>query len=149
MSKFFQALLTGIFFTFILDFFIFLGIKLNYIDFYEIDLYYNILFADNQSFILYTIFSAIIGYVVIYVNNNKVSAIILGILLFITSLTLISPIGYQLGEMMFMQKNATLQDERHTYVGDIYYDGRKRVTFYDYNLKKVINLDKNRLKGKD
>jgi len=149
MSKFFQALLTGIFFTFILDFFIFLGIKLNYIDFYEIDLYYNILFADNQSFILYTIFSAIIGYVVIYVNNNKVSAIILGILLFITSLTLIPPIGYQLGEMMFMQKNVTLQDERHTYVGDIYYDGRKRVTFYDYNLKKVINLDKNRLKGKD
>ena len=149
MSKFFQALLTGIFFTFILDFFIFLGIKLNYIDFYEIDLYYNILFADNQSFILYTIFSAIIGYVVIYVNNNKVSAIILGILLFITSLTLISPIGYQLGEMMFMQKNVTLQDERLTYVGDIYYDGRKRVTFYDYNLKKVINLDKNRLKGKD
>ena len=149
MSKFFQALLTGIFFTFILDFFIFLGIKLNYIDFYEIDLYYNILFADNQSFILYTIFSAIIGYVVIYVNNNKVSAIILGILLFITSLTLISPIGYQLGEMMFMQKNVTLQDERHTYVGDIYYDGRERITFYDYNLKKVINLDKNRLKGKD
>ena len=149
MSKFFQALLTGIFFTFILDFFIFLGIKLNYIDFYEIDLYYNILFADNQSFILYTIFSAIIGYVVIYVNNNKVSAVILGILLFITSLTLISPIGYQLGEMMFMQKNVTLQDERHTYVGDIYYDGRERVTFYDYNLKKVINLDKNRLKGKD
>ncbi len=149
MSKFFQAFLTGIFFTFILDFFIFLGIKLNYIDFYEIDLYYNILFADNQCFILYAIFSAIIGYVVIYVNNNKVSAIILGILLLITSLTLISPIGYQLGEMMFMQKNATLQDERHTYVGDIYYDGRTRVTFYDYNLKKVINLDKNRLKGKN
>lgn len=149
MSKFFQALLTGIFFTFILDFFIFLGIKLNYIDFYEIDLYYNILFADNQSFVLYTIFSAIIGYVVIYVNNNKVSAIILGTLLFITSLTLIAPIGYQLGEMMFMQKSATLQDEKHTYVGDIYYDGRTRITFYDYNLKKVINLDKNRLKGKD
>ncbi len=149
MSKFFQALLTGIFFTFILDFFIFLGIKLNYIDFYEIDLYYNILFADNQCFILYTIFSVIIGYVVIYVNNNKVSAIVLGILLFITSLTLISPIGYQLGEMMFMQKNTTLQDERRTYVGDIYYDGRSRVTFYDYNLKKVINLDKNRLKGKN
>ena len=149
MSKFFQAFLTGIFFTFILDFFIFLGIKLNYIDFYEIDLYYNILFADNQCFILYAIFSAIIGYVVIYVNNNKVSAIVLGTLLFITSLTLIPPIGYQLGEMMFMQKNATLQDERHTYVGDIYYDGRTRVTFYDYNLKKVINLDKNRLKGKN
>ena len=149
MSKFFQALLTGIFFTFILDFFIFLGIKLNYIDFYEIDLYYNILFADNQCFILYAVFSAIIGYLVIYLNNNKVSAIILGILFSITALTLVPPIGYKLGEMMLMKNNTTLQDERHTYVGDIYYDGRERVTFYDYNLKKVINLDKTRLKGKN
>ena len=149
MSKFFQAFLTGIFFTFILDFFIFLGIKLNYIDFYEIDLYYNILFADNQCFILYAIVSAIIGYVVIYVNDNKKSAIVLGVLLFTTTLTLIPPVGYKLGEMMLMQKNSTLQDERHTYVGDIYYDGRSRVTFYDYNLKKVINLDKTRLKGEN
>jgi len=149
MSKFFQALLTGIFFTFILDFFIFLGIKLNYIDFYEIDLYYNILFADNQCFILYTVVSAIIGYIVIYLNNNKTSAIVLGVLFFITALTLIPPIGNKLGEMVLMQKDTTLQDERHTYVGDIYYDGRSRVTFYDYNLKKVVNLDKNRLKGKN
>ncbi len=149
MSKFFQALLTGIFFTFILDFFIFLGIKLNYIDFYEIDLYYNILFADNQCFILYAVVSAIIGYIVIYLNNNKTSAIVLGVLFFITALTLIPPIGNKLGEMVLMQKDTTLQDERHTYVGDIYYDGRSRVTFYDYNLKKVINLDKKRLKGKD
>ena len=149
MSKFFQALLTGMFFTFILDFFIFLGIKLNYIDFYEINVYYNILFADNQYFILYAVFSAIIGYLVIYLNNNKVSAIILGILFSITALTLVPPIGYKLGEMMLMKNNTTLQDERHTYVGDIYYDGRERVTFYDYNLKKVINLDKTRLKGKN
>ena len=149
MSKFFQALLTGIFFTFILDFFIFLGIKLNYIDFYEIDLYYNILFADHQCFILYAIVSAIIGYIVIYVNNNKTSAIVLGVLFFMTALTLIPPVGYKLGEMVLMKKNTTLQDERHTYVGDIYYDGRSRVTFYDYNFKKIINLDKTRLKGKN
>ena len=104
MSKFFQAFLTGIFFTFILDFFIFLGIKLNYIDFYEIDLYYNILFADNQCFILYAIFSALIGYIVIYMNNNKVSAIVLGILFATAALTLVPPIGYKLGEIIFMKK---------------------------------------------
>jgi len=149
MNKFFQALLTGIFFTFILDFFIFLGIKLNYIDFYEIDLYYNILFADNQCFVLYAIFSAIIGYLVIYVNNNKVSAIVLGVFFSIAALTLIPPIGHKLGEVILMKKNTTLQDERHTYVGDVYYSGRTKVTFYDYNLKRVINLDKNRLKGEN
>jgi len=149
MNKFFQALLTGMFFAFILDFFIFLGIKLNYIDFYEIDLYYNILFADNQCFILYALVSALIGYIVIYLNNNKTSAIVLGLLFSISALTLVPPIGNMLGEMMLMTKNTTLKDAKHTYIGDIYYDGRDRVTFYDYNLKKVINLDKNRLKGKN
>ena len=149
MSKFFQALLTGMFFTFILDFFIFLGIKLNYIDFYNIDLYYNILFADNQCFLLYAIISALIGYVVIYLNNNKISAIVLGILFFIAALTLIQPVGYKLGEMILMTKDTTLKDKKDTYIGDIYYNGRTKVTFYDYNLKKVISLDKNRLKGRN
>lgn len=149
MSKFFQALLTGVFFTFILDFFIFLGIKLHYIDRYEIDLYYNILFADNQYFILYAIFSALIGYVVIYLNNNKTSAIILGSLFSIVALTLIPPIGNSLGELVLMKKNVTLKDKIHTYTGDIYYDGRTKITIYDYELQKIITLDKNRLKGEN
>jgi len=146
MSKFFQAFLTGIFFTFILDFFIFLGIKLNYIDFYNINLYYNILFADHQNIYIYTIFSIFIGYLVIYVNDNKTSTIILAVLFSLVSLSLIQPIGNSLGELMLMSKNITLQDSKHTYIGDIYYNGRKKITFYDYELKKVITLDKNRLK---
>ena len=149
MSKFFQALLTGIFFTFILDFFIFLGIKMNYIDRYEIDLYYNILFADNQCFILYAVFSALIGYIVIYLNNNKISAIILATLFSIVALTLIPPIGNSLGELVFMKKNVTLKAKKHTYIGDLYYDGRDKITFYDYELQRMITLDKNRLKGEN
>ena len=149
MTKLFQAFLTGIFFTFILDFFIFLGIKLNYIDFYNIDLYYNILFADHQNIYLFSIFSIIIGYVVIYVDNNKISTVILGALFAVVSLGLIKPVGNSLGELMLMSKNITLQDSRHTYIGDIYYDGRKKITFYDYELKKVIILDKKRLINKN
>lgn len=149
MSKFFQALLTGVFFTFILDFFIFLGIKMNYINRYEIDLYYNILFADNQCFILYLIFSVLIGYIVIYFDSNKMSAIILGILFSIAALTLIPPIGDSIGKLIFMKKNVTLIDKKHTYRGDIYYEGREKITFYDYELQKMITLNKKRLKGKN
>lgn len=138
MSKFFQAFLTGIFFTFILDFFIFLGIKQNYIDFYEIDLYYNILFADHQNIYIYSLLSAIIGYLIIYVNNNKLSAIVLGGMFFIASLTLIPTFGHSLGEMILMKKNVTLKTKKYTYKGDIYYKGRDRTTFYDYELQKTI-----------
>ena len=145
MTKFFQALLTGVFFTFILDFFLFLGIKINYIDFYNIDLYYNILFADHQNIYIYTICSILIGYIIIYIDNNKISTIILAILFVTVSLSLIKPIGKSIGESLLMTKNITLQDTKHTYIGDIYYDGRKNITFYDHELKKVIILDKKRL----
>ena len=146
MSKFFQAFLTGVFFTFILDFFLFLGIKLNYIDVIEIDLYYNILFADNQNIYIYLLFSAIIGYLVMYVNYYKLSAFIIGTLFVIVSLTLIEPIGYSVAQMIFMKKNVTLYDKKFTYKGDIYYDGRDNITFYDYELNKIILLDKKDLK---
>ena len=146
MSKFFQAFLTGIFFTFILDFFLFLGIKENYIDLHEIDLYYNILFADHQCWLLYGVVSAILGFIIIYLDKNKISAIVLGTLLFLVSLTLIPPIGNTLGEVMFMQKNVTLKDSRHTFIGDIYYSGRTQITFYEYELDKIIILEKKDLK---
>ncbi len=146
MSKFILAFLSGIFFTFILDFFLFLGIKLNYIDYYEIDVYYNILFADHQSIIAYALSTLILGYITIYIDNNKLSAIVLGVLFFIVSLTLIPPIGKSVGTMLLMQKNVTLKDHRYTYKGDIYYEGRKNITFYDYDLDKIITLEKKDLK---
>ncbi len=138
MNKFFQALLTGIFFTFILDFFIFLGIKQNYIDFYDINVYYNILFADHQNIYIYSLFSFIIGYLIIYVNKNKLSAIVVGAMFFIASLTLVPTIGHSLGEMVLMQKNITLKTAKNTYKGDIYYRGRAKTTFYDYERQKTI-----------
>ena len=148
MSKAIQALLTGMFFTFFIDFFIFLGLKQNYIDFYEIDLYYNILFADHQSAYLFFGVSIILGFIVIYKNNNKLSIIVIGILSLFALSTLTHSVGYTLGEMMFMEKNKFIKDGRYSYHGDIYYNGRTQITFYDYELKKIIILDKNRLKGK-
>ncbi|QOY54048.1 hypothetical protein HUE87_09170 [Candidatus Sulfurimonas marisnigri] len=142
MSKIVQALLTGIFFTFILDFFIFLGIKLNYIDFYEIDLYYNILFADNQNIYIFSFFSILIGFIITYINKNKITFSTLGLFFFFAMLTLIEPIGYSLGESMFMKKNSTLKDKKFTFYGDIYYEGRTKITFYDHELKKTILLNK-------
>ncbi len=146
MNKLFQAFLTGVFFTFILDFFLFLGIFLNYIKYYEIDLYYNILFADHQNIYIYLIFSFFIGWIIIYLNNNKISVIILGVLSALSLSTLIPSIGYDAGELMLMKKNMSYQDSRFTYHGDVYYDGREQITFYDNGLKKIILLDKKELK---
>ncbi len=145
MSKLLQALLSGIFFTYILDFFLFLGIKLNYIDVYEIDLYYNILFADNQNIFIFSFLSIFIGYLVIYLQSNKIKFSIIGIMFILSFSTLIQPIGHSVATMMLMQKNQTLKNSRHIFIGDIYYSGRKTITFYDYELQKMIILDKKEL----
>lgn len=146
MSKVIQALLSGMFFTFFIDFFIFLGILLNYIDFYEIDLYYNILFADNQNIYLFFSVSIIFGYLIMYVKSNKVTVYTIGFVSIIALSTLFHPIGHQLGEYLFMSKNKTLYSEKRSFTGDIYYDGRDKITFYDYKLKKIITLNKKELK---
>ncbi|MCK9491502.1 MAG: hypothetical protein M0Q24_05380 [Sulfurimonas sp.] len=142
MTKALQALLTGMFVTFILDFFIFLGLLKNYIDFYEIKVYYNVLFVDHQNIFLFMFFSIIIGFSLIYVKNLKISALFISLLFIISLSTLYPSVGYALGEKMFMQKNVTLNDKKNFFVGDIYYEGREIITFYDYDLKKTILLKK-------
>jgi len=146
MSKFFQAFLMGMLFTFILDFFIFLGIKQNYIDFYEIDLYYNILFADNQNIYLYLALTLITGFIIIYTTSNKFTLLITGTLLTLAFSTLIPPIGHSLGAKLFMKENATLYTKKYSYTGTIYYSGREKVVMYDNALQKKITLNKKELK---
>jgi len=145
MSKVIQALLSGIFFTFILDFFLFLGIKLHYIDTLEIDLYYNILFADNQNIFLFIFFTALLGYVTLY-QSYKISLIVLGTLFMLTLATLIPPIGYKVAESILLEHDKTLYTKSFIYKGDIYYDGRKELYFYDYKLDKMLKFDKNKIK---
>lgn len=145
MSKLVQALFSGMFFTFILDFFLFLGIKLHYIDFYEIDLYYNILFADNQNIFIFTFFSILIGYLVIYIDSNKLKLIVIGSFFIISFSTLIPSIGHGLGEFLLLKKEQKLQNKKHTFIGDTYYNGRDTVVFYDYDLDKMIILQKKEL----
>ncbi|NPA59632.1 MAG: hypothetical protein GXO30_04085 [Epsilonproteobacteria bacterium] len=146
MSKLFQALFSGMFVTFILDFFLFLGIKENYIDFYEIDVYYNILFADHQNIYIFFSLSIVLGFIITYINKTKLSLSIIFFLAIIPFASLIPSVGYSLGEMMLMSKNVTLKDDKYTYIGDIYYDGRDEIVFYDKEIKKQIKLKKELIK---
>jgi hypothetical protein len=146
MSKSVQALLSGLFITFLLDFFLFLGIFQNYIRVHEIDLYYNILFVDNQSIILFILVSILLGYLVVY-QNSKFSLTVISILTIFSLSTLITPIGKVVAEILLMKKDVQVKTKNYSYRGDILYDGRKNITFYDYKFKKILTLDKNKIVG--
>ena len=145
MSRAIQLLLTGIFFTFILDFFLFLGVKLNYIDPLGFTLYYNILFADNQNFLLFFTLSIFIGWL-LYFTKNIIRIPVMLLFFALSFTTLIPSVGKAVGEWLFMKPNVTLHDKKFTFHGDIYYIGREKVLFYDHDLKKMIELDKKNLK---
>jgi hypothetical protein len=147
MSKLFQALLSGIFFTYFIDFFLFLGVKINYIDFFKIDIYYNILFADSQNIYIFTLFSLLIGYITIYIRSIFIKVFVVGGLFILSLSTLIAPIGYSIGEKLFMKKNVTLHDKKYNFIGNIRYIKRDGIIFYDKELKKQIILKKSLLKA--
>ncbi len=143
MSKLTLALLSGMFFTFILDFFLFLSFKLHYIDVYGIDLYYNILFADNQNGFLFLLFTIILGYLSVYFKNMTITAAILGVLLSgVIALNIVPSLGKRVATMVLMKPDQRLFDGRHIYHGDIYYDGRNEIYMYDNDLKRIITIEK-------
>jgi hypothetical protein len=146
MSKFFQAFLTGAFFTFILDFQLFLGIKLNYIDRYEIDEYYNILFADHQNLLYIIPLVILIGFITTYPKSPKTALITLGALFTITLLVFIPSIGERVGANLFQEKDVRYYDGRYQYKGTLYYESRQKVTLFDEELQRLITLNKKDLK---
>ena len=148
MTKIIQAFLSGVFFTFILDFFLFLGIKLNYIDPLGIEVYYNILFWDHQNIYLFLVLSALLGYIVMFLPN-KVRLPVMTALFALVFATLYPPIGKAVAEAMLMRKDVVLHNDKFAFYGDIYYIGRNKITFYDKDLKKVILLDKNEILEKE
>ena len=142
MIKFVQAFLTGLFFTFILDFNLFLGIKLHYIDHHGIDVYYNTLFADNQNGLLFFALVAVLGWITMYWKWRKTAWGVMFVL-FTGSFALMIPgVGLKAGELMFRKPNVQISLPPHVYRGDIVYTDRNQLYFYDTDLQRQIKLPK-------
>jgi hypothetical protein len=125
--KLFNALFFGAVFVLLLDFLIFVGLKLNYFDYYGIDIYFNTLFADNQQWLFLFIAAIMLGYAMLYLRGNAFFDRIYILLVLLSALTFYPPIGKALGERLFMQK-----DRKVTLLGkpmrvDILYVGRDRI----------------------
>ena len=145
--KLVTALLAGAFFTFFIDFFLFLGFFLNYIQAQEIDVYYNILFADHQNFILFFFGVVVFGYLFIFLKNMKIAVVIFALSFALTNLTLLPSIGMSVGKMVFEKNNQVLKEGQHTYVGSVVYKGRTSTWFYDDDLQEIVKLDNLKIVG--
>ena len=148
-TKLVTAFITGVFFTFFLDFFFILGLFLNYIQAQEIDVYYNILFADHQNVFIYMIGVVVFGYLFIFLKNTKIAASIFLLSLVLVNLTQVPSIGKRIGISFFQEDNKIINEGRHQYIGHIVYTGRDTVWFYDEELKNIIEIKKDSLKNSE
>lgn len=142
MIKGIQAFLTGLFFVFILDFVLFLGLKLHYIDALNIDVYFNTFFADNQNPLLFFALTALIGWMSIYWKAVKAKIVLITLLFLVVSSVLIPSIGRTIGSTLFQKSDIKISIPPHLYRGDILYTDREQLYFYDTDLRRMITLPK-------
>ncbi len=143
-SKLGSAFLAGMFFTFFLDFFFILGLFLNYIQAQEIDVYYNVLFADHQNIFLYAIGVIVFGYLFLF-YKTKVAVIVFIVSFAVVNLTQIPSVGKSVGEMILAQENKIISSGKHTYIGTVIYEGREKFWFYDDELQEIITIEKDKI----
>jgi len=138
--KLVTAFLAGAFFTFFLDFFFILGLFLNYIQAQDIDVYYNVLFADHQSYLLFFTGVVIFGYLFIFFPSTRFATIAFGVCFAFVNLTQIPSIGFYMGQVMFEKENQIITEGEYQYIGKIVYEGRKITWFYEDELNRIIEI---------
>jgi hypothetical protein len=145
ISKFIGSSLFGLILILLLDFLIFIGIKINYIDFYHMKEYYNVLFVDHQSYILLGILSIIFGYFILKKSSSKIFTIFYIILVFLSLLTFYKPIGHSIAQFMFRKDNISFKVGSINFKGDLLYKGRRNTYIYRKDINKVIRLKNSEL----
>ena len=146
ITKVINSFLLGFIFTLLLDFLFFVGIKINYIDAYGIKVYYNALFADNQSYFLLIILSIIFGYLIANKKSIKIFAYIYILLIFFVLATFYKPIGKDIAKLIFEKDNISFKVGDITFKGDLLYKGRIYTYIYRRDINKIIKLSNSDLK---
>ena len=146
IAKVINSFVLGFIFVLLLDFLFFVGIKISYIDFYNIKVYYNALFIDNQSYILLVVLSILFGYLITNKKGIKVFAYIYILLIFFALSTFYKPIGKYLAKLIFEKDNISFKVGDIAFKGDLLYKGRKYTYIFRRDINKMIKLPNGDLK---
>jgi len=142
MIRFIQALLSGLFFTLVYDFLLYIAIWIHYIKPQEIETFFNPFFWDNQNSIILVssvvFLTLIIGYSSKIIQNTLLTLC----LLIVFGADLYAPFGYYLGKILLEKQTQTLKDNRYTYHGNIIFNGRKSIYFYDTDVNQTFEIEK-------
>jgi hypothetical protein len=143
LARISTAFIFGMIFVLILDFLLFVGMKINYFDHYGIDEYFNTIFADNQCYLLLIVSALALGYAMLYMRGNVIFDRLYIVLILLFAATFYAPLGRWVGEVLFVKKNQTISIEHRTTTGDILYDGRYTLYLKKEGAAKATAIPKN------
>ncbi len=126
-AKLSNAFIFGSIFVLLLDFLLFVGLKINYFDYYGIDEYFNIIFVDNQPYLLLFILSIALGYAMLYLKKRKFFDRLYIVLILIFATTFYQSVADAVGTFLFVQKDQKLQVLDTNVTIDILYKGRQAI----------------------
>ncbi len=140
IQKFISSLFLGLILFLLLDFLLFIGIKINYIDLYHIKVYYNLLFVDNQNYLLMVTVSLLFGYLFINKKSAKIFGYIYILLIVLSLLSFYKPVGKSIAQMLFRKDGLSFKLGKVKFKGDLLYKGRRYIYIYRKDINKVIKL---------
>jgi len=148
IGNLFTATIFGLFFTFMLDCLLYLGIYTNYLGHYNIKEYFNIFFIDNQNPIYF--FSVSLFFMITFLFSGVISKIFhyiyLILLITVLAFSLYKPYAMKLGEYIFTKKDKILTIKDKKIYGNVVYENRKEIFFQKSEDGILINLEKDRYK---
>lgn len=147
LNRLIGSLFMGFVFISILDFLYFIGLKLNYFELYKIDEYFNVLFYDNQNFLILTPLSFVVGYLLMYSKFNKAFVKLYVAIIVLSSFCLYEPFGKKLGESVFIKENQRFKFGETIFSGDLLYTGRDNIYIYRKDVAKTIKLNRDEVKN--
>lgn len=137
--KFLNAFFIGFLLVAGVCFALFVGLKTGYFDYYGVDEYFNVIFADCMPWIVVLPLGFVLGYAVLYSPFRKILSFIYALCLLGCLASWNDEFGRKIGERLFM-KSTILRDlnANEIRVFEIY-KSRDRIYYFDKNLNKNFN----------
>jgi hypothetical protein len=126
------------------SFFFFIGLKLNYIDFYGITEYYNVIFVDQMPWIIYWISGVVLATLFSF-SSKKFAAIILIVLTLSSTLMFIPTIAHDLSKDLFSKEPFQIVKKPWTYKGTLLYEGRDNYYLLNEENQRVMTFKKDEI----
>lgn len=141
MSKLLSFIFTTALSPLLPSFFFFIGIKLYYIDFYEITVYYNVLFVDNISWIAYWAFGLFMGFLFM-LPSKKIAGTVLVVATLASWSLFVPSVAKDIAHDMFAKENYHIKKEPYTYSGLLLYEGRKNLYLFGDESQRTMIFQK-------